>query len=149
MAIACLAVASGATCMLLNPAYTADEFDFYLRKRRTQALIIQPDMLSPAPAVAQARGLQLIELQPRREAEAGLFTLTGAGALPSGVPAYAPPDDVALVLYASGTTPQPKSVPLTHAHICSAADHARTALALQEGDRYLHVLPLFHGGWPG
>src|SRR5712691_5346976 len=145
MATACLAVASGATCMPLNPAYTADEFHFYLRKLRAQVLILQPDMHSPSRAVAQAQGLQIIELQPRHEAEAGLFTLMGVDSLPSGVPAYAQPDDVALVLHTSGTTSQPKSVPLTHANICASAEHARTALILEENDRYLNVLPLFHG----
>lgn len=145
MAMACLAVASGATCMPLNPSYTAGELNFYLGKLRAQALIIPADMHSPARAVAQARGLQIIELQPKREAEAGLFTFTGVGSLPSGVPAYAQPDDVAFVMHTSGTTSQPKSVPLTHANICSSADHARTALVLEENDRYLNVLPLFHG----
>ena len=62
--------------MLLNPGHSTDEFDFYLTKP-TQALIIQTDMDSPARAVAQARGLPLIELSPIREAEAGIFTLAG------------------------------------------------------------------------
>ena len=61
----------------LNPGHSTDEFDFYLTKLRAQALIIQTDMDSPARAVAQARGLPLIELSPIREAEAGIFTLAG------------------------------------------------------------------------
>jgi amino acid adenylation domain-containing protein len=144
MAMACLAVASGATCMPLNPAYTANEFNFYLGKLGAQALILQADINSPARAVAQARGLQIIELQPKLEAEAGLFTLTGANSLSSGILRCAQPDDVAFVMHTSGTTSQPKSVPLTHVNVCSSADHARAALALAADDRYLNIVPLFH-----
>jgi amino acid adenylation domain-containing protein len=59
-------------------------------------------------------------------------------------PTYAQPDDVAVVLHTSGTTSQPKSVPLTHINICATAEHARVAMALEEHDRYLNVIPLFH-----
>src|SRR5437870_3067401 len=41
MAVAFLSVAASATCMLLNPAYNADEFDFYLADLHAKALIIQ------------------------------------------------------------------------------------------------------------
>jgi amino acid adenylation domain-containing protein len=49
-------------------------------------------------------------------------------------------------MHTSGTTAQPKSVPLTHVNICSSANHARVALSLKEDDRYLNILPLFHVG---
>lgn len=146
MAVACLAVTSGAICMPLNPAYTTSEFDLYLGKQCPRALMIQAGMDSPAHVVAQAHGLQIIELQPMRAAAAGLFTLAGMDALPAGAPAYAEPDDVAFVMHTSGTTGQPKSVPLTHANICASAEHACRALALQEQDRYLNILPLCHVG---
>ena len=64
MAVAFLAVAAGATCAPLNPAYSANEFDFYLADLHAQALIVQAGMDSPARAVAQAHGLQIIELSP-------------------------------------------------------------------------------------
>jgi amino acid adenylation domain-containing protein len=145
MAVACLAVAAGAICAPLNPAYSASELAVYLTELRVQALVLQAGMDSPARAVAHAHGFQIIELQPKHEAEAGLFTLTGMGALHTDVPAYSQPNDVALVLRTSGTTSQPKIVPLTHANICASADQMRVFLALDEGDRYLNVMPLFHG----
>ena len=77
MAVAFLAVAAGATCAPLNPAYSANEFDFYLTDLNAKALIVQAGMDSPARAVAQERGIRIIELSPMLEAEAGLFTLTG------------------------------------------------------------------------
>ena len=55
------------------------------------------------------------------------------------------PDDVMLLLLTSGTTSWAKTVPLTHANICTSAYSSGAALALTETDRCLNVLPLFHG----
>ena len=121
MAVAFLAVAAGATCAPLNPAYSANEFDFYLADLHAKALIMQAGMDSPARAVAQARGLRIIELSPVLEAEAGLFTLTGEEHPRAAPHGFAQPDDVALVLHTSGTTSRPKIVPLTHTNICTSA----------------------------
>jgi len=83
-------------------------------------------------------------LAPRDDAEAGIFTLTGAEPLGAAPPEFAQPDDVALVMPTSGTTSRPKMVPLMHTNICTAAHHIRATLALSESDRCLNVLPLFH-----
>jgi amino acid adenylation domain-containing protein len=144
MAVAFLAVAAGAVCAPLNPGHSADEFDFYLTELRVQALVIQAEMDSPARAVAQARGLPLIDLFPRLEAEAGVFALAGRAQRLHTRYGFATPDDVALLIATGGTTSRPKIVPLTHANICTAAHNMRIALALVERDRCLNVLPLFH-----
>src|SRR5262245_35071915 len=47
MAVAFVAVASAATCAPLNPAYRAEEFDFYLSDLNARALIIAAGMKSP------------------------------------------------------------------------------------------------------
>src|SRR5205823_4460796 len=108
MAVACLAVAAGATCAPLNPAYSTDEFDFYLTALRPKALLIEQGMDSPARAVAHARDLRVIELSCRHEAEAGLFRLTGEARTHTLSHGFAAPNDVALVLPTSGTTSRPK-----------------------------------------
>ena len=144
LAVALLTVAAGVTCAPLNPAYNADEYAFHLTDLRVKALIVQADMDSPARAVAHAQGIRVIELCPRQGGEAGLFTLTGTTYQHAGVFTYAEPSDLALVMHTSGTTARPKIVPLTHANICASAHHMRTALALDERDRYLSVMPLFH-----
>ncbi len=144
MAIAFLAVASGATSAPLNPAYGANEFNFYLSDLNAKALIIQSGMDSPARAVAQTRGIPIIELSPAFEAEAGTFTLTGNERCSAADSSFAPPDDVALVLHTSGTTSRPKIVPLTHTNLCTSAQNVRSAFGLSHSDRCLNVMPLFH-----
>ena len=54
------------------------------------------------------------------------------------------PSDDAFVLLTSGSTAQPKLVPLTQAGICHSAYSAGVALALAPHDRLINVQPLVH-----
>jgi acyl-CoA synthetase (AMP-forming)/AMP-acid ligase II len=145
MAVSFLAVASGATAAPLNPAYREDEFDFYLRDLEAKLLIVQAGVESPACAVAQRRGVPILELAPAAGGPAGRFSLNcEQKPAPEGVPSFAGPDDVALVLHTSGTTSRPKQVPLTHRNLVASAGHIRTTLALEARDRCVNIMPLFH-----
>ena len=53
-------------------------------------------------------------------------------------------DRVALVLHTSGTTKQPKTVPLTLANLVAGALRIRATLELGPGDICLNLMPLFH-----
>ena len=143
MATAILVVATFAVCAPMNPAHEAEEADRYLADLRPQALITEAGIDSPSRRVALARGIPVVELSTVIDAEAGLFTLTGSPAVASSHQS-ARPGDVALLLLTSGTTSQPKIVPLAHSNICSQAGCWVQALALSEADRCLNVLPLFH-----
>jgi acyl-CoA synthetase (AMP-forming)/AMP-acid ligase II/acyl carrier protein len=149
-ATAFLAIAAGATCAPLNPDYVAGEVEFYLDDLGAKALVVASGEESPAIAVARRRGLPIIELVPESGAEAGLFSLAGAGgaggaAAPGfAAPGFAEPGDAALVLHTSGTTARPKQVPLTHANLCVSARNVARTLSLNPEDRCLNILPLFH-----
>ncbi len=143
-AVACLGVASGATCAPLNPQLRASEFEFFLGTLHAKAIVVQSGIDSPALAVAQQHGIPVIQPSLVLGEEVGGFTLEGneqAGPLHGG---FAATEDVALVLPTSGTTSRSKLVPLTHANISAAAQHVRDALELTGNDRYLNVTPLFH-----
>ena len=145
MATAFLAVASCATCAPLNPAYTAHEFEFYLDDLQARTLIVQAGSDSPAKVVARRRGIQIIEITVNPNGPAGIFKLSEAAELPTqGVPDLARADDIALVLYTSGTTARPKQVPLTHTNLCASARHIATTLRLSADDRCLNIMPLYH-----
>ena len=77
MAVAFLGVASCATAAPLNPAYSAEELDFYLSDLKAKALMVKIGMDSPARTVAQARGIPIIELSPSLDSESGAFMLAG------------------------------------------------------------------------
>jgi len=146
MAAAFLSVASCAASAPLNPAYRAEEFEFYLTDLGAKALIVQKDVETPAIAVAEKLGVPVLPLTPLREDGAGRFALDTSG-MAAAKPAqggYAEPDDVALVLHTSGTTSRPKIVPLRQRNICASAHNIRATTRFEPADIGLNIMPLFH-----
>ena len=144
MASACLAIASCATCAPLNPEMSAGQIEFLLGDLKARALVLQHGCHAPARAIADGLGIQVIDIVFDPRSAAGLFTLSGFDAGRAQSAALADADDVALILYTSGTTARPKQVPLTHANLCAAAHQVASSLALSARDRCLNILPLFH-----
>jgi acyl-CoA synthetase (AMP-forming)/AMP-acid ligase II len=143
MAAAFISIAAGATTAPLNPAYTADEFAFYLADLSARLLVVMAGSESPAVAVAHRLGVPIAELVVPEGAAAGEFTLRGQAGT-ARQPGFAAGDEVALVLHTSGTTSRPKIVPLTHRNVCASAGHIAASLELTPTDRCLQVMPLFH-----
>jgi malonyl-CoA/methylmalonyl-CoA synthetase len=53
-------------------------------------------------------------------------------------------DDLAAILYTSGTTGRSKGAMLTHGNLLSNAQVLKTAWGWREGDVLIHALPIFH-----
>ena len=144
MAVAFVAVAAGTSCAPLNPAYRSSEFDFYMSDLNAKALVIWSEMDSPAREIALRRAIPTIELTRELDAPAGVFRLNPEMQRSPALDGFAEPEDTALVLHTSGTTSRPKLVPLTHANVCSSGHNIAVTLELNEKDRCLNVMPLFH-----
>ena len=147
MATCYMACASGVASAPLNPAYRAEEFDFYLSDLNAKALIVERDSTSPAIQVAQQRGVRVIDLVVPEGAPAGSFVLQprdGQGGTPSAQGGYAQPSDVSMVLHTSGTTSRPKIVPLSQGNLAASATNIRNTLQFKANDCGLNIMPLFH-----
>jgi malonyl-CoA/methylmalonyl-CoA synthetase len=133
---------AGAVYLPLNTAYTEAELEYFLADA-------QPALLVCAPA----RQAALAPLAARLGVPA-LATLgaDGGGTLPAAAREQAPQfddvarcaDDLAAILYTSGTTGRSKGAMLTHGNLLS---NARTLAALWRfgaDDVLLHALPIFH-----
>ena len=147
MATCYMACASGVASAPLNPAYRADEFEFYLQDLNAKALIVEGDSLSPAVAVAQKLGVRLIDLVVPANAPAGHFSLRPRDATPTtptSTGGFAQPGDVSMVLHTSGTTSRPKIVPLSQGNLAASATHIKRTLQFSANDCGLNIMPLFH-----
>jgi amino acid adenylation domain-containing protein len=144
MAVCFLAVSCAATCAPLNPAYRADEFEFFFTDLQARALILPRGVDSPAGDVAAALGIPIIGLDLCEGASAGIFGLDTPAGGASRAPEFAEAEDIALVLHTSGTTSRPKIVPLSHSNLLASAGHIAATLRLTPEDRCLNIMPLYH-----
>ncbi len=145
MATAFLAVAASCCAAPLNPAYKADEFEFYLSDLQPAAILLAAGADGPARDVADRLGVPVLWLHAE-DGPAGSFRLDASAlpASPGAAPRPALPQDPALVLHTSGTTARPKIVPLTNGNVAASARHIAASLALGRSDTCLNVMPLFH-----
>ena len=141
-----VSVACACTAAPLNPAYKAEEFEFYLSDLKPRAVIARHGEPSPVREVAANLSIPVIELLRDDEGAAGRFRLdaTAMARAEATRPGRAEAGDVALVLHTSGTTARPKIVPLTNANLAASASHIAATLDLAPRDVCLNIMPLFH-----
>ncbi len=144
MATSFVAVAAAASTAPLNPAYRAEELDFYLTDIGAKAILVAAGESGPAVSVAEQLGIAVLRLVVPAGAAAGDFAIEGRAVGPQAAPEMARDDDIALLLHTSGTTSRPKLVPLSHGNIAASARHIGATLGLTANDRCLNIMPLFH-----
>lgn len=134
-----LAASTVGTAAPLNPAYTRDEFRFYLEDTGARALIVPPNGAAEARAAA-GESVLLIEVDIDSEGRVRCSS-NSASRVRNGREVN---DDVALILHTSGTTSRPKRVPLSHANLMTSARNVSATYQLTSEDVSLCVMPLFH-----
>ena len=131
----------GAAAAPLNPAYTKNEFEFYLGDIEPRLLLLPADELAAARLAAEGVGVATIG--DVSFAGAKPVEIRGTGAA-DPVDAEAKPDDIALLLHTSGTTSKPKQVPLLHRNLMSSVRSIARHYELDEDDVSFCAMPLFH-----
>jgi acyl-CoA synthetase (AMP-forming)/AMP-acid ligase II len=133
--------ALGAGAAPLNPAYTEDEYAFYLQDLQASML------LAPAGEFAAARaaaGDLLIVDVVLRDGDVPVLLQDGADVVVEMAFEPGEADDIALLLHTSGTTSRPKQVPLLQRNLTDSARTIADHYRLGPNDVSFCVMPLFH-----
>ncbi|KAJ0098302.1 hypothetical protein Patl1_20127 [Pistacia atlantica] len=134
-----------ATAVPLNPAYTPDEFEFYLSD--SEAKLLFTPIQGNAQAQAAASKLKIHQATahfPEPESELSLSLPQSDSNSKSIDKLINDPSDDAIFLHTSGTTSHPKGVPLTQLNLASSMQNIISVYKLTESDSTVLVLPLFH-----
>jgi oxalate---CoA ligase len=142
-AVAFLTFACVASVAPLNPVSTEAEIERSLARLRPKIVVV-PEQGTAVRAAASRLQIPIVTLRSDADAEAGVFTLASDRQRDAVEAAPSSPDDAALVLSTSGTTADPKLVPLSHRNVIAAAAATCTAHGLGDADHRLNVMPLSH-----
>jgi malonyl-CoA/methylmalonyl-CoA synthetase len=138
--LACLR--AGAIFLPLNTAYKPAEIEYFLGDAEPSLFICDPAQRAVLEPLARAKGVGAIATLD----EAGGGTLADAAHDAPGDFATVGrrPDDVAVILYTSGTTGRAKGAMLTHGNLGSNAMTLAAYWRFTRDDVLVHALPVFH-----
>ena len=128
--LACLR--TGVIFLPVNPGYTVAETEHFLTDASPALAVTDPARVAGLAALA-ARVVALPDLMALADRQGGDFFDPAHG-----------PDDLAAILYTSGTTGRSKGVMLTRENLASNAEALVGLWRFTEGDVLLHALPVFH-----
>jgi malonyl-CoA/methylmalonyl-CoA synthetase len=138
--LACLRL--GCIYIPLNTAYTPAEVDYFLNDAEPVVLVCRPRSLEALSVIAEKAGVHRTFVM---DAD-GSGSLADAAANASAMETIAECgiDDLAAILYTSGTTGRSKGAMLSHGNLSSNALTLHRIWAFEPGDILLHALPIYH-----
>jgi len=136
------AVRAGMVFLPLNPAYQRHEVEYFLGDAKPGLFVCRPPTRALGHELAAKTGVpHVLELDDH-----GRGSLIDAAAPEADEFATVPRrgDDLAAILYTSGTTGRSKGAVLSHRNLVSNAEVLHRYWGFRPGDVLLHMLPIFH-----
>jgi len=129
---------AGLVYLPLNTGYQRSELDYFFGDAQPRVIVCSPDHLGLVATLARDATVLTLdvhggELMDRAAQYPAEFETVLSG-----------PDDLAAILYTSGTTGRSKGAMLTHRNLASNALSLVDAWGFTRGDILLHALPIYH-----
>ena len=127
---------AGMVAVPILPDFSGEELDMIIEHAEAKALLVSDRLFTKLSrktidrlnVVVRTKNLGVIAQHVRQ---------AGATEIPK-------PDDLAVIIYTSGTTSNPKGVMLTHKALCKQIDLSTSIFPVHGDDTFLSVLPLSH-----
>lgn len=141
LALYAACVMAGMIFLPLNPAYTAEEVAYFIEDSGARVVVCDGHKEVGLAAIATGLDATLTTMNANGT---GSFQ-TQAASLPTAfTPVERAPDDLAALLYTSGTTGRSKGAMLTQDNLISNARVLAEEWKFTADDILLHALPIFH-----
>lgn len=135
------AVRAGAVYLPLNTAYTLNELEYFITDAEPSLVVCDPSKADGIAAIAA-----------KVNATVDTLDAFGKGSLSEGAEKQQPDfatvqrkgDDLAAILYTSGTTGRSKGAMLTHDNLASNSSMLVDYWRFTESDVLIHALPIYH-----
>jgi len=126
----------------LNTAYQNAEIEYFVQNAEPAVFVCTPANFARIQPIAQQAGTQ--HVLTLGDDQTGSLLDHAACCAISHLPVIKQPDDVAAILYTSGTTGRSKGAMLTHGNLQSNAVMLKDYWGWKQGDVLIHALPIFH-----
>ncbi len=133
---------AGYVYLPLNTAYQSAEIEYFIGNAEPAVVVCSPANFAWVSKIAFKAGTQ--HVFTLGDDRSGTLLQRAACASDRHTPVPRSSDDLAAILYTSGTTGRSKGAMLTHGNILSNARVLQHYWGWQPGDVLLHALPIFH-----
>ena len=134
-------VRAGAVFLPLNTAYTLNELDYFIGDAEPSLIVCDPSKADGIRTLAAKVGAQVETLDADGK---GSLTDAASGASAEFKTVARAGDDLAAILYTSGTTGRSKGAMLTHDNLASNSLSLVEYWRFTKDDVLIHALPIYH-----
>ncbi|WP_439924018.1 malonate--CoA ligase [Nitrobacter sp. JJSN] len=135
------ALRAGAVYLPLNPAYTLNELGYFITDAEPALVVCDPYKAEGIKTIAAKVGARVETLGADGK---GSLTEAATAAKPEFITVVRASDDLAAILYTSGTTGRSKGAMLTHDNLASNACSLVDCWRFTDKDVLIHALPIYH-----
>jgi len=134
-------VRAGAVYLPLNTAYTLNELDYFIGDAEPALVVCDPAKAEGIGALARKVGARVETLDA---SGGGSLSEAGAGQPSDFATVERGNDDLAAILYTSGTTGRSKGAMLSHDNLASNSQTLVDFWRFTDQDVLIHALPIYH-----
>lgn len=139
-------VRAGFVYLPLNTAYRVSEMEYFIGNATPAVVVCSPKNFGWITQIAFRAGTRHVFTldEPHQGRNSGTLLSRAVHHADHFDTVHCDPDDLAAILYTSGTTGRSKGAMLSHDNLASNIRVLQQAWHWKEGDVLLHALPLFH-----